>query len=788
MDASLSHHVAAPLFGLGGREEEEQEHFSVCGPRVRSRHAVASRVSSLALALSSSSGLSLQPGDRVAILASPSRVLDESEEEEEVEARRRRGSGLDASPSSSPRPSSPLLSPPPPPRSTPLFPADAAFEALLAAAAAGGVACPINGRLPPESVARLLASLRPRAVLVVPGAGGGGRRAAEAAVAEALATAALGISRGGGGFTGERGGGGGGEAFFGLPRGPEAPVVVWLDDGDGDGENEDDEGGPSPLSSPTPSPPPFAQVSSSSLLRKVARDLPSSPEADALFFAPRFAPNDAAAIVFTSGTESGEPRGALLTHSALHFQSRVKTDRMELCSADSVLHAAPLFHVAGLSAAAAALLARCRKNVFLESGGWTRRGGWRAATEGEGVTALSVVSAMVFDLAAENEREGKRRREAGGKEGNESILPLSSVRVALVGGGAPPAAKVLATAFPNPRVRILTAYGLTEASSSVLWGEVGVGKTSSYSSSLSPSSPPSSSFAASAAPPPGVEVAVAVFESTSPSLSWRPARDGEEGELLTRGPHVFRGYWRDAAAMRAALLFSSPSSGSTTAAAAAAETKTLPWLRTGDAAVRSSSSSSSGNGSIRVLGRGADAIRVGGETVHASSVEASLQKSFSARASSSSSSASRAGVLGIAVVGLPHARLGQVVAVLVALDKGIAWRGDVAVIGENEKEEEEKKKKTALQPPPPPPSAGCGVGLPGHALSLSTLRAAGRAAGLPGHALPRHAVATWADLPKKGPLAKLDRGEALRLVERAVGRSREEEEEDKVGEQPRPRL
>lgn len=192
--------------------------------------------------------------------------------------------------------------------------------------------------------------------------------------------------------------------------------------------------------------------------------------------------------------------------------------------------------------------------------------------------------------------------------------------------------------------------------------------------------------------------------------------------------------------------------------------KALPWFRTGDAAIRDGNT-----GSIRILGRGADALRVGGETVHASSVEASLLKSLAL----TSSASSRAAILGVVVVGLPHARLGQVVAALVALGRGIAWRGEVVL-------EEGDEKKTA----PPPPSAGCGV-----PLSLSTLRAAGRAAGLPGHALPRHAVATWGPLPTKGPLAKLDRAEALRLVERAVvGGGSEEEEEEVREEEPRARL
>ena len=48
-------------------------------------------------------------------------------------------------------------------------------------------------------------------------------------------------------------------------------------------------------------------------------------------------------LLSTNRDPSGRPRGALLSHSALHFQSRVKRERRRLCPRDSVLPAAPLF-------------------------------------------------------------------------------------------------------------------------------------------------------------------------------------------------------------------------------------------------------------------------------------------------------------------------------------------------------------------------------------------------------------------------------------------------------------
>lgn len=52
-----------------------------------------------------------------------------------------------------------------------------------------------------------------------------------------------------------------------------------------------------------------------------------------------------------------------------------------------------------------------------------------------------------------------------------------------------------------------------------------------------------------------------------------------------------------------------------------------------------------GDGQLWLLGRGSDVIRTGSETVHASEVEACLQR--------------HPDVLAAAVVGLPHARLGE---------------------------------------------------------------------------------------------------------------------------------
>jgi o-succinylbenzoate---CoA ligase len=105
---------------------------------------------------------------------------------------------------------------------------------------------------------------------------------------------------------------------------------------------------------------------------------------------------------------------------------------------------------------------------------------------------------------------------------------------------------------------------------------------------------------------------------------------------MTRGPHVMTRYWGDDDATARAL---SPDG----------------WLRTGDLGRTDAA------GNLWLTGRLKDVIRSGGENVSAPDVERILVR--------------HAGVAEVAVVGLPHPRLGEEVAVLVVLRPGVTWAG-----------------------------------------------------------------------------------------------------------------
>lgn len=96
--------------------------------------------------------------------------------------------------------------------------------------------------------------------------------------------------------------------------------------------------------------------------------------------------------------------------------------------------------------------------------------------------------------------------------------------------------------------------------------------------------------------------------------------DGEEGELLIRGPHVMAGYWRNPEAT--------------------AETIRNGWLHTGDIAVRDA------DGCFSILGRSKEMFISGGENVYPAEIESVLL--------------AHAHVLEAAVVGVPHETWGEV--------------------------------------------------------------------------------------------------------------------------------
>ena len=271
------------------------------------------------------------------------------------------------------------------------------------------------------------------------------------------------------------------------------------------------------------------------------------------------------------------------------------------------------------------------------------------------VTSLIAVPAMVVSLLEASQAEQLMQphqatghsRSATGQQFSKArssrrrvstLAAYPSVRLVLLGGGELPARlkRPLQALFPS--AHLYTAYGMTEACSSMTFASLDVrpstatsfrssqaatGPAAAADSTADPGAPlgkpahqsSSGDMAGSGSdagrhesssgagaipvgwPPPGIELAIAPLAADG-SSSRKEIFFGKTpaGEVLTRGPHVMLGYWGDPEATRAAQ---SPGG----------------WLRTGDVGRVDA------RGCLLLLGRIKDIVRSGGENVNAAAVE-----------------------------------------------------------------------------------------------------------------------------------------------------------------------
>jgi len=119
-----------------------------------------------------------------------------------------------------------------------------------------------------------------------------------------------------------------------------------------------------------------------------------------------------------------------------------------------------------------------------------------------------------------------------------------------------------------------------------------------------------------------------------------PARAGDPGEIEVRGPNVFLGYWHDDQATRDAFTADG-------------------WLRTGDIG------HTDPEGFLFISDRVKDMIISGGENVYSAEVELAIARIT--------------GVTGVAVIGVPHERWGEVPHAVVTLAPGAFLDGEMLV-------------------------------------------------------------------------------------------------------------
>lgn len=310
-------------------------------------------------------------------------------------------------------------------------------------------------------------------------------------------------------------------------------------------------------------------------------DSPSRPAADVLFSSRdalsdsplppvELEAGDAWVLCYTGGS-TGLPKAAILTHGSITANAANTVVSWGLTADDVALLNAPLFHTGGLNVFTTPLVYVGGASVVCR--GFDVEQVFDLVHRGE-VSLVFGVPTMFIEM------QRHPRFEA---------VDFSRLKL-LISGGAPCPTPVFERFFARG-VEFKTGYGLTEAGPNNFWLPPGEVRRK-----------------------PGA-VGVPLFH-----IEARLDGDGDEGELLLRGPHVCAGYWRR------------PEETAKTLAGG--------WLHTGDLAQRDA------DGCYRIVGRVKDLIISGGENIYPAEVESVL--------------AGHPEVAEVTVIGVPDAKWGEV--------------------------------------------------------------------------------------------------------------------------------
>jgi acyl-CoA synthetase (AMP-forming)/AMP-acid ligase II len=293
--------------------------------------------------------------------------------------------------------------------------------------------------------------------------------------------------------------------------------------------------------------------------------------------------------MYTSGT-TGRPKGVMLTHANLAWKNLAHLVEFGFTSSDLGLACGPLYHVGALDLTTTTLIA-AGATVIIH-----RTFDAKAAVaeiERSGVTTVWLAPAMVNAIMALPDLAER---------------DLSSVRVIINGGEKMPIPLIERIKKTFPSAWFADAYGLTETVSgdTFLDHDSIINKLGSVGR-------------------PCLHLELDIWDPEG-----NPVGPDEKGEIVMRGPKVFKGYWQDSEATAKAFEGG--------------------WFHTGDIGIRDS------DGYLFIVDRLKDMIVSGGENIAGSEVERVLYE--------------HADVLEVAVVGKPHERWGEVPVAHVALRPG----------------------------------------------------------------------------------------------------------------------
>jgi fatty-acyl-CoA synthase len=291
-------------------------------------------------------------------------------------------------------------------------------------------------------------------------------------------------------------------------------------------------------------------------------------------------------LMYTSGT-TGRPKGVMITHANLAWKNMAHLIEFGFTSDDLGLACGPLYHVGALDLTTTTLIAAGAATIIhrvFDAPAVVEE------IERSRVTTVWLAPAMVNAIMSLPDVE---RRD------------LSSVRLIIGGGEKMPIPLIERLQKTFPSAWFADAYGLTETVS----GDTFLDQASTVAKLGS-------------AGRPCLYLELDIWDEQGTSL---PA--GERGEVVLRGPKVFKGYWRDPDASAAAFAGG--------------------WFHTGDIGVRDS------DGYLYLVDRLKDMILSGGENIAGSEVERVLYE--------------HAAVLEAAVVGRADDRWGEVPVAFVVL-------------------------------------------------------------------------------------------------------------------------
>ena len=301
--------------------------------------------------------------------------------------------------------------------------------------------------------------------------------------------------------------------------------------------------------------------------------------------------DDEAIIIYTSGT-TGKPKGCLLTHGNLLANAQQITEWLGFNPDDRLLTVMPLFHMNAVTVTTMSALYCGGSTVvclkFSASRFWDIIDKYQITSFGSVATMLSMLL---------------ERRQPGG----EPVGSRRSLRFAMC-GSAPVPSEVLNRFEETFGVLVIEGYGLSE------------------STCRSTFNPPSGAHRpGSCGLPIGNEVKV--FDQNDMEVP-----DGELGEIVLRGPNIFKGYFKNPEATAKAFANG--------------------WFHTGDIGYRDP------DGFLYIADRKSDMIIRGGENIYPREIDDLLY--------------THPAVSAAAVIGVPDELYGEEVAAFIVLKDGFA--------------------------------------------------------------------------------------------------------------------